>query len=130
METDKQRKKELAAAYTQTIQPIGVYQIRNTANNKIWVDGTMDLGGARNRFDFMKTTNMNTMIELREDWKTYGASSFVFEELDRIKPKEDAAAGDPGERARLREELDVLLALWLDKLQPYGEKGYNKRKRQ
>ncbi|MBO9609837.1 MAG: GIY-YIG nuclease family protein [Paenibacillaceae bacterium] len=129
METGKQRKKELAAAYTQTIRPVGVYQIRNTSNGKVWVDGTMDLGGASNRFDFMKQTNMNTIFELREDWKTFGSSCFVFEELDRLKPKEEAA-GDPGERARLQGELDVLLALWLDKLQPYDDKGYNKRKRQ
>lgn len=125
---DKQRKKELAAAYTGSFRPMGVYQIRNIVNEKILVCGSMDLEGARNRLEFMKQTNMNTVGELREDWTRYGKDSFVFEELDQIKPKEEHLA-DRSELKKYQDDVDALLELWIDKLQPFGEKGYNRLKR-
>lgn len=126
---DKQKKKELATAYTQTYRTMGVYQIRNTVNGKVLVDGTMDMDGARNRFAFMQQTNLNTSFELKDDWNTFGGSAFVFEELDRIAPREELA-GDPNERRVYKKDVEALLELWLDKLQPYGDKGYNKPRRE
>ena len=128
MTLDKQKKKELSTAYKQSFRPMGVYQIRNVENGKILVDGSMDLDGARNRLDFMKQTNMNTVFELQKDWVAYGAQSFVFEELDRIEPREEFV-GDAAELKKYKEEVDALLELWLEKLQPFGDKGYNKLKR-
>ncbi|QHW35355.1 GIY-YIG nuclease family protein [Paenibacillus rhizovicinus] len=128
MTLDKQKKKEIASAYKTSFRPMGVYQIRNTVNGKLYVDGTMDLEGARNRFDFFKQTNMNTMSELRQDWAAFGGDAFVFEELDQIKPREETL-NDPSELASYKEEVQALLELWLEKLQPYDEQGYNKRKR-
>jgi hypothetical protein len=128
MALDKQQKKELASAYKQSFRPMGVYQIRNVENGKIFVDGSMDLDGARNRLAFMKQTNTIAIHELQKDWKTYGGGCFVFEELDRIKPREETLS-DLSELKKYRDEVDALLELWLDKLQPYGEKGYNKPKR-
>lgn len=124
---DKQRKKQLAADYAQAFRPVGVYQIRNVNNGKVLVCASVDLAGARNRFDFYKQMNMNAIPELRHDWQRHGADSFVFEELDRLKPPEDAGGG-PNDKER-REEAEALLALWLEKLQPYGDNGYNKRER-
>lgn len=128
MTLDKQKKKELAAAYATSFRPMGVYQIRNTKNGKLYVDGTMDLEGARNRLEFFKQTNMNTIPELRQDWAACGADAFVFEELDRIKPREETL-NDPSGLAACKEDVQALLELWLEKLQPYGERGYNKPKR-
>jgi hypothetical protein len=128
MALDKQQKKDLATSYKQTYRPMGVYQIRNVKNGKILVDGSMDLDGARNRLAFMKKTNMNSINDLQQDWKTYGGDSFEFEELDQIKPF-DEIRGDASELKSYRDEVDALLDLWLEKLQPYGEKGYNKAKR-
>ncbi|TBL81577.1 GIY-YIG nuclease family protein [Paenibacillus thalictri] len=125
---DKQKKKELSTAYAQTFRSMGVYQIRNTENGKLYVDGTMDLDGARNRLEFMKQTKLNTIIELQRDWNTYGGDCFVFEELDRIKPKEEIIT-DKAELKQYRDEVKTLLELWLDKLQPYGDNGYNRPKR-
>ncbi|WNR46776.1 GIY-YIG nuclease family protein [Paenibacillus roseipurpureus] len=124
---DKQKKKELAADYTQTFRLMGVYQIRNVKNNKVLVAGTMDLDGARNRFEFCQQTRLNTTHEIQRDWLTYGADSFVFEELDRIQPREDVMV-DASELRNYRSEVDALLELWLEKLQPYDEAGYNRRK--
>ncbi|MBY9080258.1 GIY-YIG nuclease family protein [Paenibacillus sp. HN-1] len=128
MQPDKQRKKELASAYAQSFRPMGVYQIRNVKNGKILVLGSMDLPGARNRLAFMQQTKLNSIMELREDWKEYGGDAFVFEELDQIKPREESVT-DRAELKSYQEEVDALLELWIDKLQPFGDKGYNKPKR-
>jgi hypothetical protein len=128
MQLDKQQKKDLTAAYKQSFRPMGVFQIRNVANGKIFVDGSMDLEGMRNRITFMKKTNLNSINALQHDWVKYGADSFEFEEVDRIQPF-DEIRGDDSELKSYKAEVDALLELWLEKLQPYGDKGYNKPKR-
>ncbi|AIQ12287.1 GIY-YIG nuclease family protein [Paenibacillus durus] len=128
MSLDKQKKKELASAYAQSFRPMGVYQIRNVKNGKILVLGSMDLTGARNRLEFLQQTNINSINELKQDWKEYGGDSFVFEELDQIKPREEIL-NDISELNEYQEEVDALLELWIEKLQPFGDKGYNKPKR-
>lgn len=128
MALDKQKKKELAAAYAQSFRPMGVYQIRNVKNGKILVLGSMDLTGARNRLSFMQQSNLNSIHELQSDWKIYGGDSFVFEELDLIKPREETM-NDSSELNEYQQEVDALLELWIEKLEPFGDKGYNKPKR-
>ncbi|AKG34194.1 GIY-YIG nuclease family protein [Paenibacillus durus] len=128
MSLDKQKKKELASAYAQSFRPMGVYQIRNVKNGKILVLGSMDLTGAKNRLEFLQQTNINNINELKQDWKEYGGDSFVFEELDQIKPREEIL-NDISELNEYQEEVDALLELWIEKLQPFGDKGYNKPKR-
>ncbi|ACT00621.1 GIY-YIG nuclease family protein [Paenibacillus sp. JDR-2] len=125
---EKQRKRELGTAYAQTFRRMGVYQIRNTENDKILVLGSMDLDGAKNRLAFMQQTNMNTVFELQQDWNKYGGSCFAFEELDSIKPREENVT-DRSELKKYQAEVDALLELWIEKLQPYEEKGYNRRPR-
>jgi hypothetical protein len=117
MSLDKQKKKELASDYTMSFRPMGVYQIRNVKNGKVFVDSSMDLAGARNRLEFCKQTNMNTFIELKQDWSIDGAESFVFEELDQIKPQEETLS-DRSELRKYKKEVEELLELWLEKLEP------------
>ncbi|MGO4107071.1 GIY-YIG nuclease family protein [Paenibacillus sp. YAF4_2] len=125
---EKQRKRELGTAYSQSFRRMGVYQIRNVENGKILVLGSMDLDGAKNRLAFMQQTNMNTVFELQQDWNKYGASCFVFEELDSIKPREEHL-NDRSELKKYQAEVDALLELWIEKLQPYEQIGYNRRPR-
>jgi hypothetical protein len=126
MTLDKQKKKELASAYAQSFRPMGIFQIRNTENGKIYVGASMDLDGMRNRIAFIGGLAV-PFFELKEDWQHYGAERFVFEILDQLKPLEESQS-DRSEPAKYRKELDALLELWLEKLQPYDNKGYNKRK--
>ncbi|WP_083180116.1 GIY-YIG nuclease family protein [Paenibacillus yonginensis] len=125
MSLDKQRKKELASQYTQTFRRMGIYQIRNTVNGKRLVASAMDLDGARNRLAFTQQNNVNSMGALQQDWNRYGGASFVFEELDEIKPEEDFA--DAAGLEKYKGELEALLEMWIEKLQPFGDQGYNKR---
>lgn len=128
MTIDKQKKKQLASDYATTARPMGVYQIRNVHNGKILVEGSMDLPGAKNRLEFQKQTNTNTVFALQEDWNKYGPDAFVFEELDRIQPSEEGTLGK-AERLKYKADIEALTELWIEKLQPFGDAGYNKPKR-
>ena len=127
MTRDKQGRKEIANAYKQSFRRMGIYQIRNQQNGKILVCSSMNLDSAKNRFEFMKSTNLNSILELQHDWKDSGGACFIYEELDQIKPKEEVLA-DQSELKGYQQELDELLELWIEKLQPFGERGYNKQK--
>ncbi|MCL4550807.1 MAG: hypothetical protein M1495_19810 [Bacteroidetes bacterium] len=54
------------------------------------------------------------------NYKTYGENNFAFEILDQLEPKDDRAYD-------YTEYLKVPEKMWLEKLQPYGEKGCNKQ---
>lgn len=127
MTLDKQRKKEIATAYAKSFRPMGIFQLRNLENGKIFVGAAMDLDGMRNRIAFFGGPQEAPFHELKEEWAQYGPERFVFEIVDRLKPKSDSL-DDPAELNQYKAELDELLELWLDKLQPYDDKGYNRRK--
>lgn len=108
------RKKELKMAYKEMKIPAGVYKITNSVNGKIFVGSSMNLNGARNRLAF----GVNKYKEFEKDIIKYGKDAFVFEVLEELADNEQCF--DP------KRELEKLEEKWLDKLQPYGEKGYNK----
>jgi len=128
MAVEKQKRKDLTASYRQSVRPMGIYQIRNLDNGKIFVARSTDLEAARNRHHFVTTMERPPIPELLAEWKIYGGRRFVFEVLDQFTPTDEAATGEAA-MERYRRELDDLLDLWLEKLQPYGDKGYNTPKK-
>ena len=116
-------KKELIKQYKQTVQPMGVYQIRNLVNGKIFLGTSKNLPGKGNSSLFQLNMGSHMNKALQEDFNQSGASNFVFEVVDSLKPKEDLAYD-------YTEDLKVLEEMWLEKLQPYDEKGYNSKKRE
>ncbi|QRG69197.1 DUF2087 domain-containing protein [Brevibacillus choshinensis] len=121
-EKNMDRKQELKQLYKEVKTEAGVYQIRNTRNGKVWIDGTMNLK-TMNGKQFMLKHGSHTVKDLQKDWEQYGEEAFVFEVLEVLEKKDepyfDAA-----------DALEKLEDKWLDKLQPYGDKGYNERKKQ
>ncbi|MFY0572832.1 GIY-YIG nuclease family protein [Archangium lansingense] len=112
------RRAELKQAYKEKPPPMGVFVIRNRANGKVLVGTALNLPGMLNRFRFELTTGIHRRWPaLQEDWNRHGADSFSFEVLDVLPPTEEP-------RTDLKEELQVLEALWLERLRPYGEAGY------
>lgn len=111
-------RKELKAKYKETIQPMGVYQIRNTATGRIYLGSSLNVPGVINRNLFQLKSGLHTNRELQCDFARLGEGGFAFEVLDTLKPKEDAR-GDYAGELRLLEEL------WREKLRPSIEKGYN-----
>ena len=114
-------KKELKRQYKEALPPMGVFKIENTVNGKILIGSTKNLPGKSNStmFQLKQGTHMNKTLQ--QEYKQFGAAGFIFTVLDTLEPQE-------GIHYDYTEDLTTLENMWLQKLQPYGEKGYNKRK--
>jgi hypothetical protein len=115
-------KKKILKEYKQTIQPMGIFQIRNINTGKILVSSSLNLNASINRFKFDPEMSCSIVSQLMKDLVQYGADNFVLEVIDRLEPKKESAND-------YREDLAELLQMWIDKLQPFEEKGYNIKKK-
>jgi len=111
-------KKEKIKEFKSTHRPMGVYQIRNKVNGKVFIGSSKNLPAILNRMQTeLKFGNCRNQV-LQQEWKQFGAEAFAFEELELLEPLDDPAY-DPAADLRYLEEL------WSEKLKPYGDKGYN-----
>lgn len=101
---------------------MGVFQIRNTVNEKLFVGSTMDLSAMFNRIRFQLYAGAHPNKALEADWMRYGTGRFEFEILEEVFSREDPSYDYAA-------DLETLEDLWLEKLQPYGERGYNEPKK-
>ena len=113
-------KKDVKKQYKETLPPFGVYQIKNLVNDRILVGSSKNLQGIFNRHIFELQAGSHMNRELQEDFKLHGEENFSFTVLDDIEPKEGPAYD-------YTRDLAALEDMWLEKLQPYGEEGYNKK---
>lgn len=113
---DSQR--EVKRAYKQAPPPAGIYQVRNTCNGKIFLGKALNVGGKLNGVRFSLQQHSHYNEGLQAEWNQFGPEAFVFEVLDELKPAENETSVDP-------KELQALEELWLEKIQPYGDRGYN-----
>jgi group I intron endonuclease len=111
----------LTLIYKQTEQQMGVYRIKNEKNGKLLVGSSPNLDGIWNRHQFELSLGNHRNRQLQQEWNEYGADAFSFEVLERLKPRN----GEPPTKVSYKKELGELEAKWLERLQPYGEKGYN-----
>ena len=116
------KQKELKREYKQNHPPMGIYQIRNLANEKVFVGSSLNLPGIFNRSKLELEAGSHQNKALQAEWKQFGSEGFAFEILDELEPREA-----PG--FDYREDLVFLEDLWLEKLQPYDERGYNQKKK-
>jgi hypothetical protein len=114
-------KKKIKKLYKQKLPDMGIYQVRNLENGKIYIGRAMDLNGKLNSEKFQLRNSMHVNRELQGDFNGLGEKQFAFEILDRLLPKE-GLDHDYNQELKEREEM------WLDRLQPYAGKGYNKTK--
>jgi hypothetical protein len=115
-------KKAAKQEYKASHRPMGIFAIRNLVNEKIFVGSTLDLSAMFNRTRFQLAAGAHPNKPLEADWKTYGAPKFEFEILEEIVRRDDP-------NYNYAADLEVLEDLWLEKLEPYGDKGYNERKK-
>ena len=111
-------KKELKNIYKEKKFKIGVFQIRNIQNNKILISSSTDLDAIWNRHKFQLDFGSHFNKELQKDFNEVGEEGFSFDILDSLKPKEDV-------KYDYTDDLKILEEMWLTKLQPYDEEGYN-----
>ena len=114
-------KAELKRKYKQTLTPMGIYIIKNLVNGKIFIGKSKNIPGRINRHKFDLERNAENIQDLQKDYNQFGLENFSFEILDQLEPKEDPTYN-------YTEDLTVLEELWLEKLQPFGDKGYNIKK--
>ena len=115
--TDRSRIKK---QFKQTLTPMGIFQIKNKRNGKVFIGKAMNLPGTIRRHQFELKLGSHRNVDMQKDWQELGEEQFSFEILDQLTPKEDPTY-------KYEDDLATLEEMWLDKLRPYGEKGYNKR---
>jgi len=111
-------KKELKAAYKALKFQAGVFRIRNTVNDKIFIDSSGNIPAKCNRHKMQLNFGVHPVPALQQDWQTFGEAVFVFEVLAELEQKEE-------EQKDYTHEAAELLELYVAELQPYGEKGYH-----
>jgi Family of unknown function (DUF6150) len=111
-------KKALTREYKESQRPMGVYQVRNTVNGKLLVGASVDLPSILNRHRADLRMGGHRNHELQNDWNEFGAEAFEFEILDTLTPPELPDY-------KPKDDLQALEELWLDKLSPFEERGYN-----
>ncbi|MBP1967809.1 GIY-YIG nuclease family protein [Paenibacillus aceris] len=115
-----QRRQELQQIYKETKKESGVFQIRNTVNDKRWISSTKNLrslNGKRMELDMGKHMNNALQMELNE----FGSSAFEVEVLEVLEVKETGYFDEDDALKKLEDK-------WLEQLQPYDDRGYHKRK--
>jgi len=121
MKEKKKNKKELKKQYKQNIEPMGVFQVKNLINGKIFIDSGINLQGKINGCRFQLTLGSHMNKALQKDFNDIGIDNFAFEVIDYLKPKEDV-------KMDYSDDLKMLEDIWIEKLQPFNKKGYNKRR--
>jgi group I intron endonuclease len=111
-------RQELKRAYKERAKPAGVFQVKNIANGRVLLGSSLNLEGPLNSHKFMLSIGKHRNEALQKDWNRYGADKFVFEILEVVKVKDDP-------NFNLEDELTLIEQIWVEKLQPFGEQGYN-----
>lgn len=112
-------RKELIREYKKNIPPMGIVQVKNLRTGRVYLAASANTAGTINSIRFQ--LKMGTFLPcpgLAEDWKELGEQGFAIEVLDELKPVDDPAYD-------YREDLQALEAMWMEKLKPYGERGYH-----
>lgn len=108
--------------YKLSHRPMGVFQIRNTKNDKVFVDSSLNVPGKINRHKFQLNAGVHPSKALQADWNQQGSAEFEFEILEDVLPRDD-------QNYDYAADLECLEDLWLEKLEPYETRGYNEKKK-
>ena len=112
-------RREVIKKYKNSIQPMGIVQVRNIRNRPRVSHGKRQYPGTINSIRFqLKMGSFLPSPGLAQEWKEQGEQNFVVEVLDELKPVDDPAYD-------YRADLKALEAMWLEKLKPFGERGYH-----
>lgn len=111
-------REEIKREYKERKKPAGIFQIKNVANGKLYLGSSLNIEGPLNGHKFMLKIGNHRNEALQKEWNEFGEEKFVFEILEVVKVKDDP-------NFNLEDELTLLEQIWAEKLQPFGEKGYN-----
>jgi hypothetical protein len=110
--------KDIKREYKERKKQAGIFQIKNTVNGRVLLGSSLNLDGPLNGHKFMLTTGSHRNAALQKEWNEFGPDKFVFEVLEVVKESSDP-------NFDVNDELTLLELIWIEKIQPFGEKGYN-----
>lgn len=113
-------KKELKEEYKSMKFRMGVFQVRNLLNNKIYIDSSVNLDKIWNRHRLQLNFGNHPNVLLQHDWKQYGEDNFVYEILGEVEETENS-------NLDYAKEVKVLEQMYIEELKPFDERGYNKK---
>lgn len=114
------RKKQLKELYKEIPVEAGIFQIKNNVNGKIFIGSTRNFK-TLNGLKFSLEAGTHTNRVLQEEWKQFGQDAFSIDILETLKKNDDPYFTE-------KEALLELENKWLEQLQPFEERGYNKKK--
>jgi hypothetical protein len=118
MSNEAKSRAEIRRAYKEAPVLAGVFHIKNLKNGKVLLGSSTNLHGPLNKHRFSLSIGRHANQALQDDWNRYGPDAFVFEILDSFKPSDDPTFS-------IEDELTLLEQIWLERLQPLGERCYN-----
>jgi hypothetical protein len=113
-------RKELKEEYKQKKFLMGVFQIRNNLNGKIFIGCSLDLKAIWHAQKLQLDMGMHSNSELQKDWKEYGHENFSYEIIEEIVETENKPLD-------YNKEIKALEVMIIEDKQPFGEKGYNRQ---
>lgn len=106
---DKDKRKELQNAYKNRTVTGGVYCIRCSGNQRVWLRSTTDIEGMRNRVLFSLKMKGAPEPAMLSECNEYGWDSFSFTVLEELKK------GDIQTDKEFADDVAALLEVWLEK---------------
>ncbi len=107
-------KLEMKKTYKQSKRPMGVYRIRNSQNDIVFLGFATDLPARFNRHRAELKFGNHRNSKLQEIWNSFGESIFEFEILDLLDHEKNNQSSP-------NEELHVLAEMWVHKLEKEGD---------
>ena len=111
-------KSELKRAYKDNPPPAGIFQVINAVNGKVFLGKGANVRGILNSQQAQLQFGSHRNRDLQQDYNQLGAEKFTFEIVDQLDPSDKTPQ-------QMQEDLAALEELWLEKLKPYGERGYH-----
>ncbi len=114
-------RKELKEEYKQMKYQMGVFQIRNHLNGKVYMGSSLDLTASWHSQRLQLNFGNHPNDALQKEWKEFGAENFSYEIVEEVKEVD-------GKEINYAKEVKILLEMLIEELQPFDEKGYHKKK--
>ena len=114
-----EQKKELRRQFEEVPIEAGVYEVKNTENQKSFIGKTPNLK-TLNGMKHILNMGANNNKELQADWNQFGQEAFTFTILEVLEKSEDPSFNE-------KKALGQLEGKWLSDKQPFGQRGYNRR---
>ena len=100
-------RKEIKEEYKQLKFSMGVFQIKNRANNKVFIDNSVDMASKWNRHKAELRFGNHKNYELQKDWNEKGEDNFVFEILSELKKEDEKEVNYPKELKLLQQKYTI-----------------------